>query len=131
MDRPGTHPGETYNLGAESTSSFTTWLTRCAIRSWVNRETPDPAAELLRALGMREAAEGNRRQSQDVQDQLAELRNIFFGDEPAGPGAGPLARGPGQVGRACLMLRARARLLQVVIRHEGLLSVRTRASGRR
>ena len=38
-----------------------------------------PAAELLRALGIEPAAEGNHRNSQDVQDQLAELRNIFFG----------------------------------------------------
>ncbi len=39
-----------------------------------------PAAELLRALGIEPAAEGNPRQSRVIQDQLAELRNIFFGE---------------------------------------------------
>ena len=39
-----------------------------------------PAAELLRALGIQPAAEGNQRNSQEIQDQLAELRNIFFGE---------------------------------------------------
>jgi hypothetical protein len=39
-----------------------------------------PAAALLRSMGIEPAAEGNQRNSQDVQDQLAELRNIFFGE---------------------------------------------------
>ena len=40
----------------------------------------EPAAALLRALGIEPAAEGNRQDSQRVQDHLAEIRNAFFGD---------------------------------------------------
>jgi hypothetical protein len=36
-----------------------------------------PAAELLRALGIRPAAEGNRQASEKVKEQLAELRAAF------------------------------------------------------
>jgi hypothetical protein len=46
-------------------------------------ETGDPgrpAADLLRALGIEPAAEGNRQQSQQIQDHLAEIRNAVFGD---------------------------------------------------
>jgi hypothetical protein len=39
-----------------------------------------PAAELLRALGIEPAAEGNMQVSRDVRDQLAEIRNAMFGD---------------------------------------------------
>jgi hypothetical protein len=39
-----------------------------------------PAAELLKALGIEPAAEGNRQLSRDVDDQLARLRNAVFGD---------------------------------------------------
>jgi hypothetical protein len=39
-----------------------------------------PAADLLRALGIEPAPEGNRQDSQRVQDHLAEIRNAFFGD---------------------------------------------------
>jgi hypothetical protein len=39
-----------------------------------------PAAELLRALGVEPAAEGNMQVSRDVRDQLAEIRNAMFGD---------------------------------------------------
>ena len=46
-------------------------------------ETGDPgapAADLLRALGIEPAAEGNRQQSRQIQDHLAEIRNAVFGD---------------------------------------------------
>ena len=36
-----------------------------------------PAADLLRALGIRPAAEGNRQASEKVKEQLAELRAAF------------------------------------------------------
>jgi hypothetical protein len=36
-----------------------------------------PAAELLRALGITPAAEGNRQASEKVKEQLAELRAAF------------------------------------------------------
>jgi len=42
-----------------------------------------PAAELLRALGIDPAAEGNRQVSQDVRRQLAELRSAVLGDNGA------------------------------------------------
>jgi hypothetical protein len=38
-----------------------------------------PAAELLRALGIEPAAEGNRQISRDVREQLAEIRSAVFG----------------------------------------------------
>jgi hypothetical protein len=39
-----------------------------------------PAAALLRALGIEPAAEGNRQDSQQIQDHLAEIRAAVFGD---------------------------------------------------
>ena len=39
-----------------------------------------PAVELLRALGIEPAAEGNMQVSRDVRDQLAEIRSAMFGD---------------------------------------------------
>lgn len=39
-----------------------------------------PAAQLLAALGIRPAPEGNRQVSLDVQQQLAEIRSAVFGD---------------------------------------------------
>ena len=39
-----------------------------------------PAAELVRALGIDPAAEGNMQVSRDVRDQLAEIRSAMFGD---------------------------------------------------
>jgi hypothetical protein len=41
-----------------------------------------PAANLLRALGITPAAEGDRRASEQTKQHLAELREHFFG--PAG-----------------------------------------------
>jgi hypothetical protein len=39
-----------------------------------------PAAELLRALGIQPAAEGNLQISRDVREHLAEIRSAVFGD---------------------------------------------------
>jgi hypothetical protein len=39
-----------------------------------------PAAELLRTLGIRPAAEGNRQESAAVREHLAEIRAAFFGE---------------------------------------------------
>ncbi len=39
-----------------------------------------PAAELLRAMGIEPAAEGNRRFKEDVRAQLDELRAAVFGE---------------------------------------------------
>ena len=41
-----------------------------------------PAAELLRALGIEPAAEGDRQVSQNVRKQLAELREAVFHSDP-------------------------------------------------
>jgi hypothetical protein len=38
-----------------------------------------PAADLLRALGIEPAAEGNRQLSHDMREQLAEIRAAVFG----------------------------------------------------
>jgi len=40
-----------------------------------------PAAELLRALGIEPAAEGDRQVGANVKRQLAEIRAAVFGDE--------------------------------------------------
>ena len=40
-----------------------------------------PAAQLLTALGIRPAPEGNRQVSQDVKEHLAQIRAAFFGDD--------------------------------------------------
>lgn len=40
----------------------------------------EPAAELLRALGIQPAPEGNRHVSEHVQSQLAQIRDNVFGD---------------------------------------------------
>ncbi len=37
-----------------------------------------PAADLLRALGVEPAAEGNQQFSTDLRDHLAQLRDAFF-----------------------------------------------------
>jgi hypothetical protein len=39
-----------------------------------------PAADLLRAMGITPAPEGNRKVSDRVQQQLAEIREAMFGD---------------------------------------------------
>jgi hypothetical protein len=39
-----------------------------------------PAAALLEALGIRPAAEGNRRDTRHIQDTLADLRSAVFPD---------------------------------------------------
>jgi hypothetical protein len=43
-----------------------------------------PAAELLRAFGIRPAAAGDNRVPLEVERQLAQIRNAVFGDQPQG-----------------------------------------------
>lgn len=81
MERPGTHPGETFNPWSVVNLVFH-HLADQGLHP-VLGESGDPgapAAALLRSMGIEPAAEGNQRNSQEVQDQLAELRNIFFGE---------------------------------------------------
>ena len=40
----------------------------------------EPAAQLLRCLGIEPAAEGNREIARNVNDQLAKIRAAMFGD---------------------------------------------------
>jgi hypothetical protein len=40
-----------------------------------------PAAQLLSALGIRPAAEGDRQIAQKVKRELADLRTAYFGDD--------------------------------------------------
>jgi hypothetical protein len=81
MDQPGMPPAETFNPWSVVNLVFH-HLADQGLHP-VLGESGDPgppAADLLRTLGVEPAAEGNQRESQDVQDQLAELRNIFFGE---------------------------------------------------
>ena len=81
MDQPGMPPNETFNPWSVVNLVFR-HLADQGLHP-VLGESGDPgppAADLLRTLGVEPAAEGNQRESQDVQDQLAELRNIFFGE---------------------------------------------------
>jgi hypothetical protein len=81
MDRPGTPPGETFNPWSVVNLVFHHLVDQGLHPVLGESGDPGPpAADLLRTLGIEPAAEGNQRVSQDVQDQLAELRNIFFGE---------------------------------------------------
>ena len=92
MDQPGASHGETSGRpGASGGETFNPWsvvnlvFEHLAAQGLhpVLGETGDPgrpAADLLRALGIEPAPEGNRQQSQQIQDHLAEIRNAVFGD---------------------------------------------------
>jgi hypothetical protein len=66
-------------LGASSTSSFVIWPTRACIRSSARRATP--AAELLKALGIVPSAEGSKKDTRRVSDELAKLRAAFEAEQ--------------------------------------------------
>jgi hypothetical protein len=81
MDQPGAPHVETFNPWSVVNLVFE-HLAAEGLHP-VLGETGDPgqpAADLLRALGIQPAAEGNRKDSQHIQDHLAELRNAVFGD---------------------------------------------------
>jgi hypothetical protein len=81
MDRPGTPPGETFNPWSVVNLVFHHLVDQGLHPVLGEAGDPGPpAADLLRTLGIEPAAEGNQRESQDVQDHLAELRSIFFGE---------------------------------------------------
>ncbi|HYZ36402.1 MAG TPA: hypothetical protein VE673_06715 [Pseudonocardiaceae bacterium] len=46
----------------------------------VTGDPGEPAAQLLRALGIQPAAEGNRQASRDVRQHLADIRAAMLGD---------------------------------------------------
>ena len=81
MDQPGASHVETFNPWSIVNLVFE-HLADQGLHP-VLGETGDPgrpAADLLVALGIQPAAEGNRKDSQHIQDHLAELRDAFFGD---------------------------------------------------
>jgi hypothetical protein len=46
----------------------------------VTGDPSEPAAQLLRALGIEPAAEGNRQASQNIREHLAEIRSAVLGE---------------------------------------------------
>jgi hypothetical protein len=81
MDQPGTPPEETFNPWSVVNLVFN-HLADQGLHPVLGKsgDPGPPAAALLRSLGIEPAAEGNQRNSQEIQAQLAELRNIFFGE---------------------------------------------------
>ena len=92
MDQPGAPHGESFGQSeASGEETFNPWSVVNLVFEHLAEqglhpvlgETGDPgrpAADLLRALGIEPAPEGNRQQSQQIQDHLAEIRNAVFGD---------------------------------------------------
>jgi hypothetical protein len=92
MDQSGALHGETAGQpGVSGDETFNPWsvvnlvFEHLAAQGLhpVLGETGDPgrpAADLLLALGIEPAPEGNRQQSRQIQDHLAEIRNAVFGD---------------------------------------------------
>jgi hypothetical protein len=81
MDRPGEPQQETFNPWSVVNLVFH-HLAEQGLHP-VLGEAGDPgapAAELLRALGIQPAAEGNLQISRDVRQHLAEIRSAMFGD---------------------------------------------------
>jgi hypothetical protein len=81
VDRPAPHEQETFNPWSVVNLVFE-HLAAQGLHP-VLGEAGDPgrpAAELLRALGIEPAAEGDRQVSQRIQDHLAEIREAVFGD---------------------------------------------------
>jgi hypothetical protein len=82
MDRPGEPQHETFNPWSIVNLVFH-HLAEQGLHP-VLGEAGDPgapAAELLRALGIQPAAEGNLQISRDVRQHLAEIRSAVFGDD--------------------------------------------------
>jgi hypothetical protein len=81
MDRPDEVPDETYNPWSVVNLVFH-HLAEQGLHPVLGEagDPGPPAAELLRALGIEPAAEGNRQVSRDVKDHLAQIRAAVFGD---------------------------------------------------
>ena len=81
MDRPDEPQPETYNPWSIVNLVFDHLAEQGLHPVLGDQGDPGaPAAELLRALGIRAAAEGNLKISQDIRDHLAEIRTAMFGD---------------------------------------------------
>jgi len=82
MNQPGSGEDETYNPWSIVNLVFH-HLAQEGLHPMLG-ESGDPgapAAELLRALGIRPAAEGNRQVSQRQKDHLEQIRAMFFEDD--------------------------------------------------
>jgi uncharacterized protein (DUF362 family) len=81
MDRPGEPQTETYNPWSVVNLVFEHLADQGLHPVLGDRGDPGgPAADLLRAMGIQPAAEGNLKISQDIRDHLAEIRTAMFGD---------------------------------------------------
>jgi hypothetical protein len=81
MDRPGESTRETFNPWSIVNLVFH-HLAEQGLHPILGEagDPGAPAAELLRALGIQPAAEGNLQISRDVRQQLAEIRTAMFGE---------------------------------------------------
>jgi len=86
---PGPGPGATADSGAET---YNPWSVVNLVFQHLATEglhpvlgdagdPGGPAADLLRALGITPAAEGNRQRVQGIRAELEQLRTAFFGQE--------------------------------------------------
>ena len=81
MDRPDEPQPETYNPWSIVSLVFDHLAEQGLHPVLGDQGDPGaPAAELLRAMGIQPAAEGNLKISQDIRDQLAEIRTAMFGE---------------------------------------------------
>jgi len=81
MDRPGEPQAETYNPWSIVNLVFHHLADQGLHPILGDQGDPGaPAAALLRAMGIRPAADGNLKISEDVRDHLAEIRAAVFGD---------------------------------------------------
>ena len=81
MDRPDELPEETYNPWSVVNLVFHHLAAHGLHPMLGDAGDPGPpAADLLRALGIEPAAEGNRQVSRDVHDHLAQIRAAVFGE---------------------------------------------------
>jgi hypothetical protein len=81
MDRPGELQDETYNPWSIVNLVFHHLAEEGLHPILGTAGDPGPAAaELLRALGIRPAPEGNRQVSQQTRQHLADIRAAMFGE---------------------------------------------------
>ncbi|MFG1708851.1 hypothetical protein ACFLIM_37205 [Nonomuraea sp. M3C6] len=85
MDRARDPQDETYNPWSVVNLVFH-HLAGQGLRPILGGADPGaPAAELLRALGIEPAPEGNQHLAEDTRQQLADLRTAVLGDRGPGP----------------------------------------------
>jgi hypothetical protein len=81
LDRPDQSQTETFNPWSVVNLVFHHLAEQGLHPQLGNMGNPGaPAAELLRALGIEPALEGNRQDSLTVKNHLAEIRAAFFGE---------------------------------------------------